>query len=259
MYRKLVFDHRFFNFIAKKDRIGARGARVFKTLAALLKTPFVGIPLLVAERVLAFLLALPIPLYSNAVYLVLKPLNGFLGYYLRALYYSGKAKAWGGNIIIEENVTLANIENYEISDFVLIDRDAIVAADTLKIGRGCHVAMRSVITGGGDVILNDFSCLGINSIIVSATDSCLGGYRACGPMVPDCQRDVKRLTTVVCRDAWIPTNVLVLPGVNVGEGAVLLPNSVARRNVPAWTIWGPEKIVKYGLREPVKFDDPDYE
>jgi galactoside O-acetyltransferase len=259
MYLKLVFDYRFFNFIASKNRTGGRSLRIFKSIAVLLKSPFVCIPLLVVERTTAFLLVLPIPIYSNAVYLILKHLNGFLGYYLRALYYSIKAKKWGGNIIVEENVTLVNIDNYEFADFVLIDKGAIIAADTLKIGRACHIALNSVISAGGDVVLNDFSCLGINSIIVSATDSFLGGYRACGPMLPDCQRDVKRLTTVIGKDAWIPTNVIVLPGVNIGDGAVLLPNSVVRRNITPWTVWGPEKIVKYGIRETVKFDDPEYE
>ncbi len=257
MYKKLVFDHRFFSFIAKKETTGKVTSKIFLYISSILKVRTIWIGLIIFERCLSFILVFPLPIYSNFIYLTLRPINGFIGYYLRALYYSNKAKKWGGNIIVEENVILENIKNYEFDEFILIDREAIVASKNMKVGKGCHIAMRSSITGGGDVIFEDFTGMGVNSVIVTASDSPMG-YRTAGPMLPDNQRNVKRATTTIKKDAWIPANVVILPGVTLGEGSVVLPNSVIRRNIKPWSIWGPEKIKKIGDRDMIPIKVPKY-
>lgn len=45
--------------------------------------------------------------------------------------------------------------------------------------------------------------------------------------------------------AWIGPNVIILPGVNIGEGAVIAAGSVVTKNVPDFAIVGgiPSKII----------------
>ena len=42
----------------------------------------------------------------------------------------------------------------------------------------------------------------------------------------------------VCADAWLGTGAVILPGVTIGEGAVVGANSVVTRNVPPYTVVG---------------------
>ncbi len=40
----------------------------------------------------------------------------------------------------------------------------------------------------------------------------------------------------ICHDAWIGTNVSILNGVTIGEGAIIGAGSVVRDDIPAWSI-----------------------
>ncbi len=57
---------------------------------------------------------------------------------------------------------------------------------------------------------------------------------------------VKTKPIVVCDDAWIGMNCIILKGVTIGEGAVVGAGSVVTKDVPAWTVvaGNPAKVVK---------------
>ena len=57
--------------------------------------------------------------------------------------------------------------------------------------------------------------------------------------------------TVVGNDVWIGQNVTVMPGVHIGDGAVIAANSVVTGDIPAYHIAGgnPCRIIRK------KFDD----
>jgi acetyltransferase-like isoleucine patch superfamily enzyme len=42
----------------------------------------------------------------------------------------------------------------------------------------------------------------------------------------------------VCADAWLGTGAVILPGVTIGEGAVVGANSVVTKDVPPYTVVG---------------------
>lgn len=44
---------------------------------------------------------------------------------------------------------------------------------------------------------------------------------------------------VIEKDVYVGPHCLILPGVHIGEGAVIKGGSVLTRNVPAYTFWGP--------------------
>jgi tetrahydrodipicolinate N-succinyltransferase len=52
---------------------------------------------------------------------------------------------------------------------------------------------------------------------------------------------------VIGIDVWIGANVIILPGVNIGDGAVLAAGAVVTRSVAPYAIVGgvPAKIIKY--------------
>lgn len=57
--------------------------------------------------------------------------------------------------------------------------------------------------------------------------------------------------TVVGNDVWIGQNVTVMPGIHIGDGAIIAANSVVTKDVPAYCVVGgnPSKIIRK------RFDD----
>jgi len=256
---RLVFDHHFFYFLSKNYRSGKFQKKFFLSLAKILKNPLICLPLFIFERIVAFILILPIPIYANFIRIFLDYLSGFGGYYFRALYYSLKLKNFKGNIIIDQHVLLKTPKLYQIDRFVYLDYGCTILCDEIHIETGCHLATHSLITGGGKVLMGKYSGLGIRSVIISATDTFQKGARHSGPMIPNEQRFVLRPTTVIEADVWSTTNVTILPGVTLGEGSVVLPGSVVQKNIKSWSIYGPGRIQKYGKRNRIRFSEPDYQ
>ncbi|MCP4050041.1 MAG: hypothetical protein GY730_04975, partial [bacterium] len=207
----------------------------------------------------SFLLTLPVPVYRTIIKIFINYIEGFSGFYIRALFYSKKLNNFKGNILIEKHVILKNPSKYTIDRFVYIDIGSKILCDELVIESGCHLALNSLITGGGKVVMKKYSGLGVNSTIISATEVIQEGHRHSGPMIPNEQRNIFRPTTTIERDAWSTTNVTILPGITLGAGAVVTPGSVVNKNIKPWMVMGPERIKKYGKREEVKFSDPQYD
>ncbi|MEX0882152.1 MAG: acyltransferase [Cyclobacteriaceae bacterium] len=63
---------------------------------------------------------------------------------------------------------------------------------------------------------------------------------------PMIDQGVKRSYVKVGDDCWIAANVVILPGVTIGQGAVLAAGSIVTRDVPPFTIvaGNPAKVIK---------------
>lgn len=57
--------------------------------------------------------------------------------------------------------------------------------------------------------------------------------------------------TVVGNDVWIGQNVTVMPGIHIGDGAIIAANSVVTKDIPAYVIAGgnPCQIIKKRFNE----------
>jgi len=58
--------------------------------------------------------------------------------------------------------------------------------------------------------------------------------------------------TVIGHDVWIGYNATIMPGVNVGSGAVIATQSVVTKDVPPYSVVGgnPATIIKYRFDQP---------
>ena len=61
----------------------------------------------------------------------------------------------------------------------------------------------------------------------------------------------KKYYNIIGNDVYITSDVILLEGVKVGDGAVITPGSVVTKNVPAYAIvrGNPAKVVTYRFRE----------
>ena len=113
--------------------------------------------------------------------------------------------------------------------------------DKLIIGKFCAIAK------GIEFVMN-----GANHRMCSVTTYPFnimgGGWEQFTPALEDLPL---KGDTVIGNDVWIGQNVTVMPGVHIGDGAIIAANSVVAKDVPAYCIAGgnPCKIIKK------RFDD----
>ena len=132
---------------------------------------------------------------------------------------------------------IVNKDNFSIGDFSQIDDFVFLnAGEGTEIGRFVHIASFCSIIGGGRFIMEDFSGLSSGCRIVTGSDDFSGGALT-NPTVPSIYTNVTKNTVHLKRHAILGTNVTVLPGVIIGEGAAVGAGAIVRKNLLPWTIY----------------------
>jgi len=255
IYDKRLIEH----MIDLKKAKGERVSISYLFIKTLYSNKIFCFFLRIIESVLGFILSLPIPIYRDITLEFLTYLPGspyFLGNYLRGIYWCWRLKCMKCNVIIEQGVIIRNPKNVELDEFVLLDKNVLLEAGVVRIGKRVHIAENCVISGGGEFIMEDYSCMAQSSSVVTASDTPNYGFRGSGPMVPWEQRSVKIGKVVIGKDAFVGMGARILPDVTINNGAVIAAGAVVNKDVDEWTIVAgvPAKII--GKREPVKFPDP---
>jgi acetyltransferase-like isoleucine patch superfamily enzyme len=99
----------------------------------------------------------------------------------------------------------------------------IVLGDDIRINRGC------TLVSYAEVVIGDFAIIGEYVTIRDANH----GMKADEPMRYQAHDSAP---VTIGRDVWIGRGSCVLPGVTIGEGAVIGANSVVSRDVPAFSV-----------------------
>lgn len=113
--------------------------------------------------------------------------------------------------------------------------------DRLIIGKFCAIAR------GVEFIMNGANHR-MNSVTTYPFNIMGGGWEAFAPNLGDLPF---KGDTVVGNDVWIGQNVTVLPGVHIGDGAIIGANSVVTKDIPPYCIAGgnPCRVIRR------RFDD----
>jgi acetyltransferase-like isoleucine patch superfamily enzyme len=156
-------------------------------------------------------------------------------------------KFCGKGVRIYEGVRLVPPDQISIGDFSQIDEGVLIfAGQGVEIGRHVHFAISSSITGGGSCIVHDFAGIGAGTRIVTGTELLEGGLS--NPTIPAHLRVVSRGRVEIHTHALLFTNSVVLPGVTIGEGAVVSAGSLVHRDLKPWSIYGGNPLVQIGVR-----------
>lgn len=110
--------------------------------------------------------------------------------------------------------------------------------DRLIIGKFCAIAR------GIEFIMNGANHR-MNSVTTYPFNIMGGGWEKFAPKLDDLPL---KGDTVVGNDVWIGQNVTVLPGVHIGDGAIIAANSVVAKDVPPYCIAGgnPCRVIAAG-------------
>lgn len=110
----------------------------------------------------------------------------------------------------------------------------------LEIEDDVDLAKDVIITNGGDVHIGARTLIGYRAMILSSNHC-----------IPACPNQIfyaghESKSVYISNDVWIGANAVILPGVTIGEGAVVAAGAIVSHDVPAWTIVGgvPSKTIK---------------
>jgi galactoside O-acetyltransferase len=199
-------------------------------------------------------------LLTDIPFAALKNWPGPIGMKLRQIYYGWKFASMGRNVLIGPGAEISQPARIKVADYVFIDRgvqlDAM--AGSIEIGRRIHIAPYALVAGvGGGVYLGDYVGVGAFARIYSHSEAPIDGKRMSGPMIPESMKGMITAPVRVEKDGLIGTGAVVLPGVTVGEGAVVAANSFvpAGTQLKPWTIYGGVPAKLLGLRKRVTVPD----
>jgi len=175
-------------------------------------------------------------------------------------------RVWGAKLtmrhigkcsFIEFGAIIQGPENIRVSDYVLIDRfvDLDARGGEITIGRRVHIGPGAEIAGLGGVFIGDYAAVGSNAQVLSHSEAIDGGKRMSGPMIPEEIKGMKTAPVRLEKDSFVGAGSVILPGVTLGEGAVVAANSLVIADVKPWQVVMGVPARPVGRREPVNVPD----
>ncbi len=136
----------------------------------------------------------------------------------------------------DDPVDSENFESHVTHHYDFIG-DRLIIGKFCAIARGIEFVMNGANHRMGSVTTYPFNIMG-------------GGWETFAPSMKDLPL---KGDTIVGNDVWIGQNVTVMPGVHIGDGAIIGANSVVARDIPAYCIavGNPCCVVK------MRFDDQE--
>lgn len=135
------------------------------------------------------------------------------------------------------NLTFA--ENIKISNncfFIASHYGSISIGSGTKFNHNCHCNA----SFGGNLLIGRNCLFGPNVVIRTANHI----FKDAKTLIMNQGHEFSDI--IIGDDVWIAANVVILPGVNIGDGSVIAAGSVVTKSVPAYSVVAgvPAKIIK---------------
>lgn len=151
---------------------------------------------------------------------------------------------------------------------ILRGKKYIDFGNNLTTGKGCRIEALRIdedkkkrITFGNNIQINDYvhisgmNCVSIgdNCLLAShiyISDNSHGNYNsihnATSPKIPPTQRDYVTAPVTIGKNVWIGEGVIILPGIQIGEGSIIGAHAVVNKDIPSYSIavGSPARVVK---------------
>lgn len=189
--------------------------------------------------------------------MLIRYIPGGFGYVIRYHYYKLLLNKMGKNVLIDVGVFLNGTKNISIGDYTWIDTGCRIEAllGKIIIGKRVHIAPNVIIGAREEVIIGDYVGIGAGAKIYANSERPFGGKRMSGPMIPEKYKAFYSKKITLEKDSCVGTGAVLLPGANLGEGAVAGANTVIKKSIAAYDIVAglPPRVI--GKREKVTAPD----
>jgi acetyltransferase-like isoleucine patch superfamily enzyme len=154
---------------------------------------------------------------------------------------------------IFEPTVIINIDNIEFGKYIIIDSFVLIQAKKkIILGDHVHIPSFSSISGGGSLIMDNFSGLSSGVRIFTGSDD-FKDWGFGNPTIDQGFRNVKIGEVIIGKYAIVGANSVILPDVEIGEGASVGAGSVVTKNLEPWSIYiGNKKIGERKKEEVLK-------
>lgn len=156
--------------------------------------------------------------------------------------------AVGKNVRVHETCVLVALEAMRFGDNVRVDTFTVLSAagGWLTIGDFVHISAHCTVFASAGVEFGDFSGLSAQVSIFSRSDDYTGRYLT-NPTVPSAYTNPPSDGPVrLGRHVIVGAGAVILPQVEIGEGAAVGAQALVTRSLRPWTIYAgaPVKVVR---------------
>ncbi len=149
------------------------------------------------------------------------------------------------NVVINPNIEVGDYTYYDdLNNPLGFEKNVLYhfdfLGDKLKIGKFCAIASTAkFIMNGANHNTNSFTTFPFGAF---GGDWEVGLKNLSGGFKGD---------TVIGNDVWIGYNATIMPGIHIGDGAIIATNAVVTKDVPSYAIVGgnPAKLIRYRFDE----------
>lgn len=166
-------------------------------------------------------------------------------------YIRGGFKTFGDSVCMWRFDTLLGQEYISIGDKTIFEKGVQLAArktsekdPILQIGDGCLIRKDSHITAVHSIIIGNGLLTGTN-VFISDNSHGSTDYQTLLQSPRD-RAIISKGEIIIGNNVWLGNNVCVLPGVRIGDGAVIGANSIVSHDIPAFCVAAgiPAKVIK---------------
>jgi dTDP-4-amino-4,6-dideoxy-D-glucose acyltransferase len=143
----------------------------------------------------------------------------------------------GSNVLISDKASIYGASRIKIGSNVRIDDFCVLSAGDggIEIGSYIHIAVYSSLIGAGQITLANFVNISSRVAIYSSNDDYSGEYMT-NPMVPAEYTNVTHANVTLAKHVIIGSGSVVLPGVNIYEGAAVGSLSMVTKDCDAFGV-----------------------
>jgi galactoside O-acetyltransferase len=156
----------------------------------------------------------------------------------------------GTDIAISDRCSVYGAGSISLGSHVRIDDFVILTArQPVVIGSYVHVSAFAFLSGQFGIVIEDFVNVSPRATLLSGNDDSSGQWLP-GPLVPEELRHVQGGCIRLGRHSMVGAHSVVLPGISLGEGAVVGALSLVRESLAPWGIYAgvPARLIRQRAR-----------
>ena len=158
-------------------------------------------------------------------------------------------KRLGKNVKIKKNVGIYFTENVSIGNNVRIDDYTIIVAskEPVILESNTNMAAGCYIAGSDGFIMKEFSTFATNVQVFSGSDD-YSGMKLTGATVPKKYQGGNHGQVLINKHCIIGAGSVILPNLNIGEGASVGSLSLVTKDLKPWGIYAGIPVKRIGDR-----------
>jgi acetyltransferase-like isoleucine patch superfamily enzyme len=159
-------------------------------------------------------------------------------------------KSLGKNVKISRKSSIYDADKIIVGSNVRID-DFCILTGCIKIGSFIHISAYSALYGGAGIDIDDYSNISARVLIFSTSDDFSGMFMT-GPILPDLLTGTDKKKVVIRKHVIIGAGTIILPGVEIKEGAAVGALSLIKKSLESWHIYAgiPCKVIRERRKGP---------